>query len=345
MGPDKSITDLFHIFQIPNPNKWWQQVQKELGNQHNATDLEWLMDEGITIPPNPGMKSGYTPISWQPTFDWKIVEKYHEIPSLHQVEELQNYEVDELILHVSEVDQLKHLQNSWPESKSRISLEMPANLAPQATEIKLKGLDFVKFLPLSDQVVHLLSARSISYSWYYSDATLHSSPIQSLEQIFIQILKHLRHSDGYPAGGRIYLPIQDNYLTEIVKIRALKILLLNCWKACHLPFDTIPQIYGYLTSDPGADLPTNLIAATCRAMATVVGGVDALYFDLAPTVSYANEFRRLSRNIHYILKHESNLNHRIDPVCGSYNLEYMTETIASKVWHKMGGMDPERASV
>ena len=345
MVPDKSITDLLQIFEIADPGTWWQQVEKELSNQRNATDLDWLMDDGITVPLNTGVKSGYTPITWQPTFDWKIVEKYHEIPSIHQVEDLQNFEIDELIIQLTELHQLTKLQSNWPASASKISLEMPANLAKHAAEIKLKGPDFVRFLPFSDQVIHVLSTSDISYSWYYSESTPDASPIQSLEQIFSQILKHLSHLDGYPAGGRIYLPIQDNYLTEIAKIRALKILLLNCWKACHLPFDTIPQIYACLTPDPEADLPTNLIASTCRAMASVVGGVDAMYFDLAPSVPYAYEFRRLSRNIQYILKHESNFNHRIDPVCGSYNLEYMTEVIAKKVWNKMGEMDPERASV
>jgi methylmalonyl-CoA mutase N-terminal domain/subunit len=80
-------------------------------------------------------------------------------------------------------------------------------------------------------------------------------------------------------------------------------------------------------------------------MATVIGGVDALYFNVDPTLPYGSELIRLSRNIHYILKYESNLNHRIDPVYGSYNLEYMTEVLATKVWKKIGGMDHERASV
>jgi hypothetical protein len=345
MGQDKSITDLLQIFQIADPSIWWQQVEKELGNHRNNTDLEWLMDDEITIPPIPPVKSDYKPITWRPTFDWKIVEKYHAIPSPHQIADLQNFELDELIIQVATVVQVMQSQFDWPESISRISLEIPSNLVEKASEINLSRLDFIKFLPLSDHVLHFLNTRNISYCWYYSEAKLDCSPIQSLEQIFTQILKHLGKNDGYPAGGRIYLPIQDNYLTEIAKIRALKILLLNCWKACQLPFTTIPQIYASITPDPATDLPSNLITATCRAVATIIGGVDAIYFDLTPTVSYTHEFRRLSRNIHYILKHESNFDHRIDPLCGSYNLEYMTEAIAQSVWNKMGGMDPERASV
>ena len=344
MSTNKSITDLLQIFEIADPTIWWYQVQKELSHQSKYADLDWLMDVGISIPPNPSAKSGYTPITWQQTHNWKIAEKHHGIITPHQMDDLQNFEIDELILEVTGADQLLQLQSTWPESKFRISLEMPAKLAVQASKLRPNNLDFVRFLPLSDQTIESLTGRNTSYSWYYSEADQRSSPIESLELVLLQILKHLSYGDGYPAGGRIYLPIQDSFLTEIAKIRALKILLLNCWKACNLSMNSLPQIYGCLTPDSGADLPTNLISSTCRAMATVIGGVDAIYFDLISDVSYLNEFRRLTRNIHYILRYESNLNHRIDPVCGSYNLEYMTEALAAKVWNKIGGMDPERAS-
>lgn len=126
------------------------------------------------------------------------------------------------------------------------------------------------------------------------------------------------------------------YFPEIAKYRAVKLLWANLLKAYGAD-STIPlEIHAESTPQNKtlADPHNNILRATTEAMAAVLGGVDSLL--LHP---YDNTFRdptsfsrRISRNVHHIIKEESYLAKVADPSAGSYYIESLTDQIARESW-------------
>jgi len=90
----------------------------------------------------------------------------------------------------------------------------------------------------------------------------------------------------------------------------------------------------------------NVIRVTLQALAAVLGGTQSLHtnsFDEAlglPT----EETVRVALRTQQIIAHESGVTHTVDPLAGSYYVEYLTDQIEEKVWayfdkiEKLGGM-------
>ena len=90
----------------------------------------------------------------------------------------------------------------------------------------------------------------------------------------------------------------------------------------------------------------NIVRTTIEALASVLGGTQSLHtnsFDEAialPTPTSA----RIARNTQLIIEHESNITKVIDPLGGSYYVEYLTKALADRAKEimadikKAGGM-------
>lgn len=127
--------------------------------------------------------------------------------------------------------------------------------------------------------------------------------------------------------------IGSNYFFEIAKIRAFRVLwaaILKEYKA----EDVAPYVHGRTSmwNATQFDPNVNMLRGTTEAMSAVIGGVDAL-----TVVPYDAVFRtpdefsyRIARNTQLILKSESALQRLIDPAAGSYYIESMTDTLATK---------------
>jgi methylmalonyl-CoA mutase len=94
------------------------------------------------------------------------------------------------------------------------------------------------------------------------------------------------------------------------------------------------------------DQYVNLLRNTTEALSAILSGCDALhveYFD-EPFGAPSEFSRRVARNIQLVLMEECNLPDVIDPVCGTWFVEKLTEEIAEKAWslfveiEKQGGM-------
>ena len=130
------------------------------------------------------------------------------------------------------------------------------------------------------------------------------------------------------------ISIDKSYFINIAKIRALKLLYLNVLKAYQIKNNILPPIianFASLSFDENEN--TNMIRATTMALSAVSGGVDTL--DVLPS-DYRNlPFgRRIARNVQHLLKMESYMDKVSDPSAGSYYIEQLTETIATKAWEK-----------
>ena len=82
------------------------------------------------------------------------------------------------------------------------------------------------------------------------------------------------------------------------------------------------------------DPHVNILRATTEAISAILGGADSLSvagFDACYRIPDENS-RRIARNTQLILKREAQLARVADPIGGSYLIESVTNTIATKAW-------------
>jgi len=122
--------------------------------------------------------------------------------------------------------------------------------------------------------------------------------------------------------------IGSQFLIEIAKFRALRILLQN-------NFGAQPYILaktGFVNKSL-KDPYTNLLRQTTEAASAAIGGVDGLLvlpYDAWSTKGATAFTERMAKNISLLLKEESFLDKVIDAAAGSYSLDYLTKQIIEK---------------
>lgn len=146
---------------------------------------------------------------------------------------------------------------------------------------------------------------------------------------------------------RIRLAVGSDYFMEIAKIRAARWLWSKVAAAYGIENASV-HIHASTSrwNKTTYDAHTNMLRVTAEAFAAVVAGVDSLHIGPYDEISgKSDEFsRRISRNIHTILREECGLDRVIDPAGGSTYIEWLTDQIAAKSWgifqdiEKQGGM-------
>ncbi len=148
---------------------------------------------------------------------------------------------------------------------------------------------------------------------------------------------------------RFSFSLGANVFMEIARMRAARMLWARIVKAFggneesqKMAIHARTSAWNKTVYDPYV----NMLRATTEAFAGVIGGCDSLHigaFD--ETIRQPNEFsRRVARNIHTILREESNLARTIDPAGGSWYVESTTDAVASNSWalfqevEKQGGL-------
>lgn len=154
---------------------------------------------------------------------------------------------------------------------------------------------------------------------------------------------------GLSPGGvlphvRICLAVGSDYFMEISKIRAARWLWSKV--AAAYGVENAPVHIHASTSKWNKttyDAHTNMLRVTAEAFAAVVGGVDSLHIGPFDEISgKTDEFsRRISRNIHTILREECGLDRVIDPAGGSTYIEWLTDRIAAKSWEIFQGIEKQ----
>lgn len=130
-----------------------------------------------------------------------------------------------------------------------------------------------------------------------------------------------------------------NYFYEIAKIRSLRLLWARIVEeyqpehACSYNL-RITGLTGF-TNKSLKDPHTNLLRQTTEAMSLTFSGVNAVCvqpYDAYSTKGATTLSTRMAVNIPLILQEESYLDKVIDPLGGSYTVEYLTNQIADKAW-------------
>lgn len=141
----------------------------------------------------------------------------------------------------------------------------------------------------------------------------------------------------------------STYFMEIAKLRAARMLVSRVAAAFVGAGEAAPQICMMArTADFNQSLydpHTNLLRATTEAMASAIGGADAIVVSPFDKIYRAPDETslRLSRNIQLVLQHEAYLDKVADPAAGSYLFETLTDSLAAEAWEafqkveEMGG--------
>jgi methylmalonyl-CoA mutase len=174
----------------------------------------------------------------------------------------------------------------------------------------------------------------------------HSNPaeqIASLIGVAIELIDQLTENgiDQFEVLSQLSfsLPIGKNYLIEISKIRALRVLWEKVCNSIDPNFNSfITPIHCTTSEDLSINDPNiNNIQNTVKAMAAIIGGCDILSILPADkNINSHNGFSaRIARNISLILKDESHLDYVLDPAAGAYAIEALTDQIAKASLEKL----------
>lgn len=137
----------------------------------------------------------------------------------------------------------------------------------------------------------------------------------------------------------VKMAIGADFFMEVAKFRAARGLWAHLVKACDGEGDAC-KLYQFAATSSWQqtklDPYVNLLRATSQGFSAVMGGVDGLRIDPfdAPFGLPDTFSRRIARNIHLVLRHETHVGEVIDPAGGSWTIENLTKELSSRAWTK-----------
>lgn len=167
--------------------------------------------------------------------------------------------------------------------------------------------------------------------------------VQPLNKFFHGITRYLQQVESLESLQSIFkrsmlkVDIGPNYLLEIIRLRALRILWNNILLANGIEGKTANIETHFASSHYVIEAEKNMIIATTMAMSAITGGANSVFILPADGIPRSRDThkRRIARNIHHLLRSESHLEKHVDPVQGAYFFEYVVQKIVEKVWAKL----------
>ncbi len=144
--------------------------------------------------------------------------------------------------------------------------------------------------------------------------------------------------DDFAPRLSFFWGIGMNFFMEIAKMRAARLL----WAKLIQPFNpknpksmalrTHCQTSGWSLTEQ--DPYNNVTRTTIEAMAAVLGGTQSLHTNsLDEAIALPTDFSaRIARNTQLFLQKETGITRVVDPMGGSYYVEYLTDQLVQKSW-------------
>ncbi len=194
---------------------------------------------------------------------------------------------------------------------------------------------------------HMPRFNSISISGYH----MHEAGAPAYLELAYTLadgLEYLR------AGLKAGIPIDDfaprlsffwgigmNFFMEVAKMRAARLLWAKMVEPFHpknpksMALRTHCQTSGWSLTEQD---PYNNVTRTCvEALAAVLGGTQSLHTNsLDEAIALPTDFSaRIARNTQLYLQKETGITEVVDPLGGSYYLEYLTDQLVQKAWESI----------
>ena len=134
----------------------------------------------------------------------------------------------------------------------------------------------------------------------------------------------------------------NNFMEEVAKYRALRRMWARIMKDRFGAQDPRSWMLRTHTQTGGSTLTAqqpqnNIVRAAYQAMAAVLGGVQSLAlscYDEALGIP-TDESQRVALRTQQILAHETGVTDTVDPLAGSYYIEWLTNSLEEKAWQYM----------
>ncbi len=209
---------------------------------------------------------------------------------------------------------------------------------------------------------HMPRFNSISISGYHMQEA-GATAVQELAFTIADGLDYVRHVvdrgldiDRFAGRLSFFFAIGMNFFMEVAKLRAARLL----WHRVVSQFDpkdprslmlrTHCQTSGVSLTEQ--DPYNNVVRTAYEALAAVLGGTQSLHtnsFDEA--LGLPTDFSaRIARSTQLIVAEETGIPKVVDPLAGSYYVEWLTDTLAERAWalieevESLGGMTKAVAS-
>lgn len=156
--------------------------------------------------------------------------------------------------------------------------------------------------------------------------------------------------DTFAPRLSFFWAIGMNHFMEIAKMRAARMLWAKIVKQFNpknpksMALRTHCQTSGWSLTEQ--DPFNNVARTTIEALSAVFGGTQSLHtnsYDEAIALP-TDESARIARNTQKFIQEETDITKAVDPLAGSYYIEYLTDQIAKKAWklieevEELGGM-------
>ncbi|MBX7240400.1 MAG: methylmalonyl-CoA mutase [Bacteroidia bacterium] len=144
--------------------------------------------------------------------------------------------------------------------------------------------------------------------------------------------------DNFAPRLSFFWAIGMNFYMEVAKMRAGRLLWSKIVKQFNpknqksLALRTHCQTSGWSLTEQD---PYNNVARTCiEAMAAVLGGTQSLHTNaLDEAIALPTDFSaRIARNTQLYIQEETGITKAIDPLGGSYYIEYLTDQLVQRAW-------------
>jgi methylmalonyl-CoA mutase N-terminal domain/subunit len=159
------------------------------------------------------------------------------------------------------------------------------------------------------------------------------------------------HIDDIAPQISFFMNAYNNLFEEIAKFRAMRRVWAKILKERYGAKKARSLIFKFHTQTGGSALTAqeplnNIVRATIHSLAAIIGGTQSLHTDSydealgLPTEAAA----KLALRTQHIIYHESGVPNVIDPLGGSYYVEWLTDQVEEEIWRyfdridKAGGM-------
>ncbi|MBL7864122.1 MAG: hypothetical protein JNK10_04555 [Cyclobacteriaceae bacterium] len=157
------------------------------------------------------------------------------------------------------------------------------------------------------------------------------SPADCVAQGIEGLLARLGPSWKQQAGSAAFVvQIGEDFFVEIAKVRALRLVWEKLLSKNGIQSSTYVHALSMPFSNPAYSPQGNMIKSTTAAMASILGGCDAL--TLEPETADDVTMSRVARNVSNILREESHFSQVADALAGSYFIEDLVKQISEASW-------------
>lgn len=340
MNKVSGTDSILKAFEGVSKEEWLSKIRADLRGK-SIKEMDWDFDDELTINPFGHVEdivAGSSDIDFKA--HWEIAEEFNVID-----EKESNEEILMALAGGCEVLMLRiNGLPDWSILLTDVNLGMIKTYVIPKTDEMTQALissldDYLKDIPEPKDrtntqeapLIHIRNDKSVigGPAHLHPDITVIEGLAKTIQEGIQLITQPHDHSEV-----ECVVEIGDSYFVEIARLRALRILWANSLMALDLDGPALFVEGRFSDRDMTGDVHHNMIAAGSKALSAISGGVDRLiiaHSDPNPSTFH----RRISRNIHHILRFESKMETIEDPVKGAYYIENLTAQLVEKAWSKL----------